>query len=198
MPGAVVNWNYQPRATTYVSGHELQAQILSTDITKNTAGYITVTNPAPGGGSSSASWAQVEVHEPISTIAVNNPTYYLFGFWQTQAADFNHDAILDLVGEYWGLGIDLGAENGILRQASVVDRNNLSATQFAYGDFDGDGNLDVASFSYLDSSGGFNPTRMSVMLGDGKGNFTRGPTLVSRWTDFWNILVGDFNQDGKL
>jgi hypothetical protein len=51
VPGAVVNWNYQPRTTTYVSGHELQAQILSADIAKNTAGYITVTNPAPGGGS---------------------------------------------------------------------------------------------------------------------------------------------------
>src|SRR5277367_527088 len=50
VPGAVVNWNYQPRTTTFVSGHELQAQILSTDIAQNTAGYITVANPAPGGG----------------------------------------------------------------------------------------------------------------------------------------------------
>jgi hypothetical protein len=40
VPGAVVNWNYQPRATTYISGHELQTQILSTDIAKNTAGTV--------------------------------------------------------------------------------------------------------------------------------------------------------------
>src|SRR5580704_7037265 len=75
VPGAVVNWNYQARATTYISGHELQAQILSTDIAHNTAGYITVVNPAPGGGNSSASWAQVEVHEPVLTIAMSQPTY---------------------------------------------------------------------------------------------------------------------------
>jgi hypothetical protein len=168
VPGAVVNWNYQPRTTTYISGHELQAQILSTDIAKNTAGYITVTNPAPGGGSSSASWAQVEVHAPISTVVVNPSVYYLFGFWQMQAADFNHDAILDLVGEYWGLGLDVGMGNGTFRPASVVDRNNLSPTQIGYGDFNGDGNLDVASVSYLDSGGGFIPTRMSTMLGDGR------------------------------
>jgi hypothetical protein len=47
VPGAVVNWNYQPRSTTFVSAHELQAQILATDIVKNTAGLISVTNP-PG------------------------------------------------------------------------------------------------------------------------------------------------------
>src|SRR5579859_6567249 len=29
--GAVVNWNYQPRVTTFVSARELQAQVLSTD-----------------------------------------------------------------------------------------------------------------------------------------------------------------------
>lgn len=37
VPGSVVNWNYQPRVTTYVSAHEIQAQILATDIQTNTA-----------------------------------------------------------------------------------------------------------------------------------------------------------------
>src|SRR5260370_17638511 len=32
MPNAIVNWNGQPRTTTYVSGHELDAQILASDI----------------------------------------------------------------------------------------------------------------------------------------------------------------------
>jgi hypothetical protein len=71
--GAAVNWNGHPRSTTFVSAHKLHAQILASDVAKNTAGLISVTNPSPGGGNSSASWAQVEVHAPISTIALKNP-----------------------------------------------------------------------------------------------------------------------------
>ena len=125
-----MNWNYHPRTTTYISAHELQAQILSTDISNNTAGYITVTNPAPGGGSSSASWAQVEVHDPVSTIVMNSPTYYFFGFWQLLVADFNHDAILDLVDGY---DLDLGTGKGSFTISSGVDRHYLSPWQIAYG-----------------------------------------------------------------
>src|ERR1700683_865277 len=156
VPGAVVNWNYQPRTPTYISAHELQAQILSTDIANNTAGYITVTNPEPGGGSSSASWAQVEVHEPISTIVMNSPTYYFFGFWQLLVADFNHDAILDLVDGY---DLDLGTGKGSFTVSSGVDRHYLSPWQIAYGDFNNDGNLDVAAVSALGSIDDFEPTR---------------------------------------
>lgn len=198
--GAVVNWNYDPRATTYVSGHELQAQILSTDIAKNTAGYITVTNPAPGGGSSSASWAQVEVHEPISTIAMSSPQFYPFGFWQLQAADFTHGGTLGVMGEsYHGLALELGKGNGAFQYTSVVDRTNFVPWQFGYGDFNGDGNIDVASFSYLGSLNITLPTHLNILLGDGKGNFSRASSIYSPYgNDFDSIQVGDFNQDGKL
>ena len=100
VPGAVVNWNNQPRSTTFVSAHELQAQILATDVTKNTAGLIGVRNPAPGGGKSSASWAQVEVHAPLTTVAISKRKQYAIGDWLLMAADFNNDGILDLIGEY--------------------------------------------------------------------------------------------------
>jgi hypothetical protein len=199
VPGAVVNWNYQPRATTYVSGHELQALILSADIAKNTAGYISVTNPAPGGGSSSASWAQVEVHEPISTIVLGPPQYHYFGFFQLQAADFTHSGILDLLGEYYGLGLELGKGNGTFRPTSKVDRTNFAPWQFGYGDFNGDGNIDVASFSYLGSLNITLPTHLNILLGDGKGIFSRAPSIYSPYgADFDWLQVGDFNQDGKL
>ena len=200
VPGAVVNWNYQRRTTTYISGHELQAQILSTDVAKNTAGYITVTNPAPGGGDSSSSWGQVEVHEPISTIAVSSPQFYPFGFWQLQAADFTHGGTLGLMGEsYHGLALELGKGNGTFQYTSVVDRTNFVPWQFGYGDFNGDGNIDVASFSYLGSLGITLPTHLNILLGDGKGNFSRAPSIYSPYgSDFDSIQVGDFNQDGKL
>ena len=40
VPGAVVNWNRQPHATTFVSARELQAQVLTSDVAENTAGYV--------------------------------------------------------------------------------------------------------------------------------------------------------------
>jgi hypothetical protein len=196
VPGAVVNWNYQPRATTYVSGHELQAQILSTDIAKNTAGYISVTNPAPGGGSSSASWAQVEVHAPVSTISVSSAQFYPFGFWAMAAADFTHDGVLDLVGEYFGLSFDQGVGNGAFQSGPIISPLWVQLTPFVYGDFNNDGNVDVAM-----SMGQQPPaavTHMGVMLGDGKGGFTRGPTLTEPSGLGISVATGDFNRDGKL
>jgi hypothetical protein len=196
VPGAVVNWNYQPRATTYVSGHEVQAQIPSTDIAKNTAGYITVTNPAPGGGSSSASWAQVEVHQPVSAVAVNSPEYYPFGFWAMAAADFTHHATLDLVGQYYGLSFDRGVGNGSFESGPIISPLYIQTTPFVYGDFNNDGNLDVAMD--VGEQNPYDVTHMSVALGDGKGGFNAGPTLTAYGRMGQAIVTGDFNQDGNL
>ena len=95
--GAVVNWNGQARTTTFVSARELQAQILASDIVKPTAGYITVTNPAPGGGVSSSSYAIVEVHEPTKIISVKQPVSYPSNPGYVVTADFTGDGILDFV-----------------------------------------------------------------------------------------------------
>ncbi len=198
VPGSVVNWNYQPRVTTYISGHEIQAQILASDVETNTAGYITVTNPPPGGGSSSASWAQVEVHEPISTITMGPPAYNLLS-WLAEAVDVYHDAKLDLLGLYDGLDLYQGDSNGTFNSWSMVDPYYEGGTyQFAYGDFNNDGNLDVVAASVLGSDDGNNPTRMDVVLGNGDGAFIPSTPILSHENNLSNVLVGDFNQDGNL
>ena len=69
LSGAVVNWNRSPRTTTFISARELEAQILASDVAKPTAGYITVTNPPPGGGVSSSSYSLVEVHTPTTRLS---------------------------------------------------------------------------------------------------------------------------------
>jgi hypothetical protein len=198
VPGSVVNWNYQPRVTTYISGHEIQAQILARDVEQNTAGYITVTNPAPGGGSSSASWAQVEVHDPISAITVDPWVYYEFGDWMLLPADFTHDGILDLVGQADGLDFYRGNGDGTFTYASIVDKQYLAPYGAAYGDFNNDGNLDVVDASDLGNTTGFDPTRMDVMLGNGDGTFRAGTPIWRKIGNLGYVVAGDFNQDGNL
>ena len=196
VPGAVVNWNRQPRSTTFVSSDELQAEILASDVAQNTAGYISVTNPPPGGGESSASWTQVEVHTPTSTIAVNPPIYYGAGGWFTMLADFNNDNIPDFVGEYYQtLPLYLGEGNGNFQFSSIAGRAGYEGTTGAYGDFNGDGNLD---FIFLAGGVRGGPTQATLMLGNGAGQFSVGSYIRANAVFSDLLAVGDFNRDGKL
>ena len=49
-----IRWNGAPRGTTFVSSTILTAQILANDIAASGSAEVTVFNPAPGGGASSA------------------------------------------------------------------------------------------------------------------------------------------------
>ncbi|MFM8431191.1 MAG: beta strand repeat-containing protein, partial [Bacteroidota bacterium] len=53
-PASVINWNGTPRTTTYVNSTTLTAAIGVTDIATAGTANVTVINPAPGGGTSSA------------------------------------------------------------------------------------------------------------------------------------------------
>jgi hypothetical protein len=195
VPGAVVTWNRQPRTTTFISGHELQAQIPASDVAQNTAGLIGVTNPAPGGGKASTGWAQVEVHNPISTIKVSQPRPYPIGDWLLMAADFNNDGILDLIGELGDLEFYAGQGNGSFRFGSFAGFGYPGVLPGVYGDFNNDGNLDFAFPRDLNVNNLV--THTAVMLGNGKGRFHLGSELTEE-TGFDLTVVGDFNGDGNL
>ncbi len=49
-----VLWNGSARTTTYTSSTQLQAQITAADIANSGSAQLSITNPAPGGGSSGA------------------------------------------------------------------------------------------------------------------------------------------------
>ncbi len=51
--GSIVRWNGADRATTFVNSLSLTATISASDIANPGSGRVTVSNPAPGGGSSS-------------------------------------------------------------------------------------------------------------------------------------------------
>ncbi len=68
--GSVVRWNGDNRATTFVSGTQLTAQIPATDLANPAIVRITVFNPAPSGGSSSG--ANFNVIMPAAAPSLTN------------------------------------------------------------------------------------------------------------------------------
>ncbi|HEY6770528.1 MAG TPA: VCBS repeat-containing protein, partial [Candidatus Sulfotelmatobacter sp.] len=63
-----------------------------------------------------------------------------------------------------------------------------------YGDFNGDGNLDVA---FAQGSGKNASTVVTLMLGDGKGHFNVG-SHTNDSLGLGIMAAADFNGDGKL
>jgi len=196
--GAVVNWNRSPRSTTFISARELQAQILASDVATATAGYITVTNPPPGGGVSSASYGLVEVHTPTSTIVAKPPYLYVRDNppFSLVTADFNNNGILDFAVSYGDKWIDtlLGDGEGAFGHASFATHNYFDSAAIAYGDFNNDGNEDLVFGA--DPNGP--PTQLQVKLGNGDGTFRKGSSFGHFSSYALGIAVGDFNRDGNL
>jgi len=71
---SVVNWNGSARTTTFVSSTQLQAAISATDIASAGADQVTVTNPAPGGGTSGKSAFNVLALPAISSLSPSTAT----------------------------------------------------------------------------------------------------------------------------
>ena len=70
--GAVVTFNGAAKVTTFMSATQLTAAIAATDIAAAGTVNITVTNPAPGGGTSGAQ--RFTIKNPAPTAASVSPT----------------------------------------------------------------------------------------------------------------------------
>ncbi len=196
--GAVVNWNRSPRSTTFISARELQAHILASDVATATAGYITVTNPPPGGGVSSSSYGLVEVHTPTATIVAEQPHIYLGDSSPDflVLTDLRNDGILDFAASYGKSEIKvlLGNGNGTFGHGTIGTHNYYAAAAIASGDFNNDGNEDLVFGA--DPNGP--PTQLQVSLGNGNGKFRLGSRSGHFDVYPFAIAVGDYNRDGKL
>jgi hypothetical protein len=201
--GVVVNWNGRPRSTTFVSARELRAKILASDVAKPTAGYITVTNPAPGGGPSSSSYAIVEVHTPTKTVVPGQPISYPLGgdlIWFLTTGDFYNHHRPDLLagGGTGNVYLMESKGDGTFPHTSVVGHDYFAAVcdwpmSLAVGDFNNDGNLD-----FLFSAGKYRQTAsIHVRLGNGKGKFQTS-WRFGKYMGCPDFAVGDFNEDGNL
>lgn len=72
--GAAVRWNGNARTTTFVSASQLTANINAADLATPGLVSVTVTNPAPGGGTSSASSFTVTAPNPLPQLTSLTPS----------------------------------------------------------------------------------------------------------------------------
>src|SRR5260370_35559197 len=64
-----VLWNSSARSTTYVSATSLRVTLSATDLGTAGTGQITVSNPAPGGGTSTAQTLNIVTPPSLTSVA---------------------------------------------------------------------------------------------------------------------------------
>jgi FG-GAP-like repeat len=202
-----------------VSNTELKATIRAAEIAKAKTGRVTVQNPAPGGGLSPAAF--LPVREPAATVnftlePVKNSTTVFPQNDQllTQATDVNNDGHLDLIwtpnsNDSTGtpaqtVNVQLGKHDGKF-QPPIATAALQGVFVVGYGDFNGDGNVDL-----LVENGSISqqePHYLAIMLGNGDGTFQApqqiaDPATVPSAVDYpisqGSVAVADVNGDGKL
>jgi hypothetical protein len=191
--GSTVNWNGSPRATTFVSGSQLTATILSSDIATAATASVTVSSPAPGGGVSNVVF--LPVRSPASFVSLNSVS---FGTQLSPVpfvvADFNKDGIQDMaVYSYdqnnYAISTLLGNGDGTFHQSAAykISGYPLSA------DLNHDGNLDLIAVGASDPKGF---QSLGVLLGNGDGTFQ--PPVYYEGPACCQSVLGDFNRDGTV
>jgi hypothetical protein len=95
--GAVVTWNGNPRTTTFVSGTELKATVLATDLVAAGTASVRVINPGPSGGASNVAYFQVV--NPLKSVSFS-PQNWVGGAAVATlglaVGDFNGDGKVDI------------------------------------------------------------------------------------------------------
>jgi hypothetical protein len=101
---SVVNFNGAARATTFKSATQLTAAILATDIVAAGVVNVTVTNPLPGGGTSTA-----------SPFTINNPQPVITSLSPSSAAAGGAAFTLTINGSSFvtGAKVDFGTDKGL-------------------------------------------------------------------------------------
>jgi hypothetical protein len=191
---ATVYWNGSLRATTVVSGSQVQAQITAADIAKPGFGWVTVGNLGTGEVQSNV------IYFPIRTAAkgvgfLPRSIQNVADVGPVVVGDFNNDWLLDFAvggGTTGGIQVFLGKGNGTF-QLPITTATNKVISMVA-GDFNGDGKLDLG---VLNIPPGRSCCWLSVFLGDGNGTFTVKQQQY-RLAYAFNLSAADFNSDGKL
>jgi FG-GAP-like repeat len=209
--GSVVTWNGSPRATKLVSGSQLKASILASDIAATGTASIAVVSAGPV---SNTVFFPTNTPVVSVTLGLQNVPNGGGGSFQTNAADFNGDGKLDLVyvvpcpnGGNGCIGgqvvVRLGNGDGTFQAAAAFLTAQSASTQswptaFATGDFNGDGKVDLAVVnSYCEPYNCLGGGTVGILLGNGDGTFQPATEVPVGNQPEW-VVAADFNNDGRL
>jgi hypothetical protein len=109
--------------------------------------------------------------------------------------DFNNDGLTDIAATNAGgngsdnVSLLLGNGDGTFQNAVSYAVGN-SPTAVTVGDFNGDGNADLAVTNGADNT-------VTILLGNGDGTFQVAATYATGYTPA-SVVAGDFNGDGNL
>jgi hypothetical protein len=143
------------------------------------------------------SGVRVFLGSPNAVFGLPGPLYVTGNFAVALAiGDFNHDgfsdlAVANLADNTITTLLNRGTEGSLIRGPNTPNPAGSSPEYLALGDFNGDGNIDLA---IVDSDS----NSLTVLLGDGAGNFAPAPysPLATGPTPF-GVAIGDFNGDGR-
>jgi hypothetical protein len=212
--GATILWNGNARATTFVSGTQLTATILASDVATASLVSVTVSNPRPGGGVSNP--VLFSVTTPATSLAftrsesefdpggnswVFQPTGLVAG-----SNPVDGTPVLAVADGKCPPPVSCTFDNGTIAEVGKLGlyHNGLvqSPQTIVTGDFNGDGVLDIVTVgqripNLIPNLNLYAAVTPGAPTGPGflsDNDFPLPPgTSASPAT-----LVGDFNQDGNL
>jgi archaellum component FlaF (FlaF/FlaG flagellin family) len=188
---SIVKWNGEARATHFVSRSRLDARISGSDVATAGTARITVSSPAPGGGTSGVAFFPIATSTVTVAFAPVMDFYAYSSPYGPAIGDFNEDGSPDIAVIEWIYGGQLATvllNNGDGTFQPPASYSVVSPLSITAGDFNADGHVDLA----IGESDG-----IRMLLGSGDGTF-RVWTTTAVGVSPAHCVAADFNRDGKL